>query len=247
MWTPTLRQWPNCSPGSWKEVIPDTSSWKWQTLFILDRGRSDLLLPSARKELPPNVTIFTTSHHPALDSAAIRCLLMDQETPFEPMVVRPRPTAHRDMLVRAKTPGRNNNNITTTRDETNHQQQHTTINIDLHSSSDVSKENLFNLQTEHTALPPAELSSHQLQLTLIIQLIIINLSPKLVASSISFVVCLCSLVLLFPPHFRQHYIGHTLAVLTSCSSLFHLLMKDHTNRSEILSIVSTYFNLLLLI
>ena len=78
--------------------------------------RSDLLLPSARKELAPNVTIFTTSHHPALDSAAIRRLLMDQETPFEPMVVRPRPTSHRDMLVRAKTPGRNNNNITTTKD-----------------------------------------------------------------------------------------------------------------------------------
>ena len=68
--------------------------------------RQQLLTSQPKQQLLPNVTIFSATHHPALDSAAIWRILMDEETPFQPMVVRPRPTSHRDLLVRTKTPGR---------------------------------------------------------------------------------------------------------------------------------------------
>ena len=52
------------------------------------------------------VTIFSARHHTALDSKTIWNILLDPETPFLPVVTRPRPTSTRDQLVRAKTPGR---------------------------------------------------------------------------------------------------------------------------------------------
>ena len=68
--------------------------------------RSSLLTPHPRRTLLPNVTIFSIRHHPALDSRAIWQILNDEETPFCPMITRPRPPSHRDLLVKAKTPGR---------------------------------------------------------------------------------------------------------------------------------------------
>ena len=68
--------------------------------------RQDLLQPRPRQQLLPDVTIYSATHHPALDSSAIRRILCDDQTPFRPMVLRPRPTSHRDLLVRAKTAGR---------------------------------------------------------------------------------------------------------------------------------------------
>ena len=68
--------------------------------------RADLLTPHPRQTLPQNTTIFSIRHHPALPSADIWQALTDEEVPFDPMIVRPRPPSHRDLLVRAKTPGR---------------------------------------------------------------------------------------------------------------------------------------------
>ena len=64
-------------------------------------GPYPLMLPSSVA-----VTIFSCRHHPAISSSDIWQSIWDEETPFAPMIVRPRPPSHRDMLVKAKTPGR---------------------------------------------------------------------------------------------------------------------------------------------
>ena len=69
-----------------------------------DRGQH--LEPQLSRSLPPDVTIFSCRHHPAISSSDIWQSIWDEETPFSPMIVRPRPPSHRDMLVKAKTPGR---------------------------------------------------------------------------------------------------------------------------------------------
>ena len=71
--------------------------------------RQDLLTSHPKQGLLPNVTIYSIRHHPAIASSDIWQILFDEETPFEPMIVRPRPPSTRDALVRAKTPGRTNN------------------------------------------------------------------------------------------------------------------------------------------
>ena len=68
--------------------------------------RVHLLTSHPRRTLPSNTTIFSIRYHPALPSSDIWQALQDEETPFNPMVVRSKPTSHRDLLVRAKTAGR---------------------------------------------------------------------------------------------------------------------------------------------
>ena len=74
------------------------------TLSFDQRGL--LLRTTERRPLQPNVTIFCATHHPSLPSSTIRTAITDDQTPFEPMVVRKRPTSHRDLLVRARTSDR---------------------------------------------------------------------------------------------------------------------------------------------
>ena len=68
--------------------------------------RPDYLVSHPKRTLQPNVTIFSMRYHPAIQSKAIWEILFDPETPFSPMVTRPRPISIRDQLVKAKTPGR---------------------------------------------------------------------------------------------------------------------------------------------
>ena len=68
--------------------------------------RVHLLTSHPTRTLPSNTTIFSIRHHPALPSSDIWQALQDEETPFNPMVVRSKPTSHRELLVRAKTAGR---------------------------------------------------------------------------------------------------------------------------------------------
>ena len=68
--------------------------------------RKDLLLPHPKRTLPETTTLFRVRHHPAVPTATIWQNLKDEELPFDPMVVSLKPRSHRDLLVRAKTPGR---------------------------------------------------------------------------------------------------------------------------------------------
>ena len=68
--------------------------------------RKELLTSHAKRTLPPNTTLFRVRHHPALPASTIWKQLQDEELPFEPMIVSVKPKSHRDLLVRAKTPGR---------------------------------------------------------------------------------------------------------------------------------------------
>ena len=65
-----------------------------------DRGK--LMKAAEKKTLDPDTTVFCATYTPALNSSAIRRVLVDPETPFNPMVLRPRPTSIQDRLVRAK-------------------------------------------------------------------------------------------------------------------------------------------------
>ena len=64
--------------------------------------RSQLLIPSPKRTLEQDVAMFSATYTPAISSTAIRRVLEDKETPFQPMVLRPRPTSIQDRLVRAK-------------------------------------------------------------------------------------------------------------------------------------------------
>ena len=68
--------------------------------------REDLLTPHPRRTLPPNTTLFRVRHHPALPSSEIWQKLLDEELPFDPMIIPIKPRSHRDLLVHAKTAGR---------------------------------------------------------------------------------------------------------------------------------------------
>ena len=68
--------------------------------------RPHFLISRPKRKPEENTTIFSARFHPALDSHNIREALVDRDTPFLPMIVRPRPTSTQDLLVRAKTPGR---------------------------------------------------------------------------------------------------------------------------------------------
>ena len=68
--------------------------------------RKNLLLPHPKRSLPLTTTLFRVRHHPALPTDIIWQQLKDEELPFDPMVVALKPRSHRDLLVRAKTPGR---------------------------------------------------------------------------------------------------------------------------------------------
>ena len=65
--------------------------------------RKNLLQPVPKKVLDKEVTVICATYSPGLDSTAIRKILTDPETPFTPMVLRPRPTSIMDKLVRAST------------------------------------------------------------------------------------------------------------------------------------------------
>ena len=65
--------------------------------------RKELLQPAPKRTLEKDVTIFCAAYSPGLNSSAIRRILTDRETPFNPMVLRTRPTSIKDKLVRAKT------------------------------------------------------------------------------------------------------------------------------------------------
>ena len=70
---------------------------------VLFEHREQHLVSRPKLQLAPETTIFSATHHPALDSTSIWNIIMDEETPFHPMVVRARPKSHGDQLVRAKT------------------------------------------------------------------------------------------------------------------------------------------------
>ena len=75
--------------------------------------RQGLLERKEKQQLQPDVTIFTTTHHPSLTSSAVRRVLSDEETPFRPMVVRRRAPSHKDRLVRARSDVIHNSSSTT--------------------------------------------------------------------------------------------------------------------------------------
>ena len=68
--------------------------------------RAELLTPHPRRTLPLSTTLFRVRHHPALPSSEIWEQLVDEDLPFNPMIVALKPQSHRDILVHAKTPGR---------------------------------------------------------------------------------------------------------------------------------------------
>ena len=70
---------------------------------VLFEHREQHLVSHPKQQLTPETTIFCATHHPALDSTRIWQILMDEETPFTPKVIRGRPKSHGDLLVRAKT------------------------------------------------------------------------------------------------------------------------------------------------
>ena len=64
--------------------------------------RRELLHPPERRTLEQDVTLFSSIFTPSVSSSSIRRALEDEETPFAPMVLRPRPTSIQDKIVRAK-------------------------------------------------------------------------------------------------------------------------------------------------
>ena len=77
---------------------------KQETSSINFSKRKELLHPPERRGLEADVTLFESIFTPGISSKAIRTALQDPETPFYPMVLRPRPTSIQDRLVRAKLP-----------------------------------------------------------------------------------------------------------------------------------------------
>ena len=69
---------------------------------INHKDRSKLLQPSPKRTLEDNITVFCSTFTPGINSSTIRRMLVDPETPFNPMVLRTRATSIQDRLVRAK-------------------------------------------------------------------------------------------------------------------------------------------------
>ena len=63
------------------------------------QDRKKLLQPAPKRTLEENTTVFCTTYTPAINSSAIRKMLVDPETPFNPMVLMTRPTSIQDRLV----------------------------------------------------------------------------------------------------------------------------------------------------
>ena len=72
--------------------------------------RELLMNPTPKRTLEEDVTFFSTTFSKGLSSTSIREALDDKETPFCPMVLRPRPTSIKDKLVRAKVPSHHRDN-----------------------------------------------------------------------------------------------------------------------------------------
>ena len=66
------------------------------------KDRMKHLHPAPKKTLDANTTVFSSTFTPGLNSSTIRKMLVDPETPFNPMVLRPRPTSIKDGLVKTK-------------------------------------------------------------------------------------------------------------------------------------------------
>ena len=73
-------------------------------------NRAKFLHPPERRALDQDVVLFSSIFSPGVDSSAIRRALQDEDTPFTPMILRPRPLSLHDRLVRARI-----TTITTTR------------------------------------------------------------------------------------------------------------------------------------
>ena len=67
--------------------------------------RNELLRPKQKRGLEEDVTVFTSIFTPAVTTRKIRKALEDNQTPFSPMVLRPRPTTILNKLVKSKTSG----------------------------------------------------------------------------------------------------------------------------------------------
>ena len=65
--------------------------------------REELLRPKERRSLREEVAMFSTIFTPGVRSSRIRRALEDEQTPFSPMVLRPRPIFLTNTLVRAST------------------------------------------------------------------------------------------------------------------------------------------------
>ena len=63
------------------------------------KDRMKHLHPAPKKTLDANTTVFCSTFTPGLNSSTI---MVDPETPFNPMVMRPRPTSIKDRLVKTK-------------------------------------------------------------------------------------------------------------------------------------------------
>ena len=70
---------------------------------VQHKDRIKFLTPVPKRQLEDNTTIFCATYSPGINSNTIRKKLVDPETPFNPMVLRTRPTNLKDRLVRAKT------------------------------------------------------------------------------------------------------------------------------------------------
>ena len=64
--------------------------------------REEIMQPSPKRTLEEDVAFFSATFSPAISSSSIRKALTDKDTPFTPMVLRPRPTSIQERLVRAK-------------------------------------------------------------------------------------------------------------------------------------------------
>ena len=66
--------------------------------------RESLLHPNPKRSLEEDVALFSVTYSKGLSSHRVRRALEDTETPFCPMVLRPRPISTKDRLVRARVP-----------------------------------------------------------------------------------------------------------------------------------------------
>ena len=64
--------------------------------------RAELLHPPERRRLEKDIALFTSIFTPGVSSSSIGRALEDEQTPFSPMILRPRPTSIQDRLVRAR-------------------------------------------------------------------------------------------------------------------------------------------------
>ena len=82
-----------------------------ETDVISHTNRETLMHPTTKRTLEEDVTFFSATFSPGISSSAIKGALEDKETPFQPMVLRPRPTSLKDQLVRAKVGNKNKNKL----------------------------------------------------------------------------------------------------------------------------------------